>query len=253
MASVLYVDERIGSKELVKPLTAVGLPAEITHLDFGDVAFLGRGESGASVDIGIELKTLGDCISSLRSGRLAGHQLPGLVKAYEHVWLVVEGYWRHDEQGRIITFQGKNRGWRVAPGSMQAGELEKQLLTLEMTGGLHVRYTNSRRDTVRFLCNLYRWWTDNDLSGHRSHLRVHHTPTLIPISSERRTLTTLPGLGIKAAGVAEKHFMGLDGKCDLVRAFQAPVDEWAELKVGDKRLGTKIASKIYRFVRGRKS
>lgn len=249
---MLYVDERTGSKELAKPLTAVGLPVEITHLDFGDVAFLGRGESGTETDIGIELKTLGDCISSLRSGRLAGHQLPGLVKTFQHIWLIIEGYWRHDEHGQIVTFQGKERGWRKIPGGMIAGELEKQLLTLEMSGGLHVRFTNARRDTIRFIYHLYRWWTDGDLDSHKSHLRVHHTPTLIPISAERRTLTTLPGLGIKASGVAEKHFIGLDGRCDLLRAFNASVDEWAALSIGEKHLGMKVASKIHRFIRGRK-
>lgn len=248
----VLVDERIGSKDLAKPLGLHGIETEITHLDFGDIAFLGRGEQDCTRDIGVELKTLGDCISSLRTGRLAGHQLPGLVKSFDYVWLVVEGYWRHDEQGRIVTFQGKDRGWRAASGNMLATELEKQLLTLEMQSGLHVRFTNSRRDTIRFLASLYRWWTDRDLDSHRSHLRVHHKPTLVPISPERRTLTTLPGVGIIASAAIEKYFIE-EGRCNLLRAFQTAPEVWADILIGEKRLGTKAAMKIYNFVRGRKA
>src|SRR3954469_1333034 len=107
----LWIDRRIGSKDLLKPIIATGLDAEITELAFADVAFTGQGTNGVSVDIGIELKNLNDLVGSLRSGRLAGHQLPGLRSAYEFSWLIVEGLWRTNDAGMVVTYQGKSRGW----------------------------------------------------------------------------------------------------------------------------------------------
>lgn len=250
---MLLVDRRVGSKELVPPLRALGLAVELVELDFADVAFTGRGAQGASVDIGVELKTLNDLVGSLRSGRLAGHQLPGLRSHYEHAWLVVEGQWRADEHGLVTTYQGQARGQRTLPGKMRASEMEKQLLTLELCGGLHVRYTNSRADTVRFVANLFRWWSDQALDHHTSHLAVHDQPTLIPISEYRAAFSKWPGVGIKISKAVADHFGN-----SLRLAARAPISEWAGIAVVDestatsRRLGEKVAQRIDRFLDGKK-
>lgn len=203
---MILVDRRVGSKDLVEPLRTFGMPVEMVELDFADVAFTGRGAKGTPVDIGIELKKLNDLVGSLRSGRLAGHQLPGLRSQYEHAWLCVEGLWKANEHGMVTTYQGKYRGWANLPGKMMASELEKQVLTLELCGGLHVRYTNSRADTVRFMATLYRWWTDSALDHHTSHLAVHDQPTLIPIDEYRAAFCKFPGIGVKASKAVADYF-----------------------------------------------
>jgi ERCC4-type nuclease len=249
---MLLIDRRVGSKDLLKPLKSAGLDAEIVELEFADVAFSGKGAKGASVDIGIELKTLTDLVGSLRSGRLAGHQLPGLRAHYEHAWLVVEGLWRTNETGHVTTYQGKTRGWVPLHGKMTGSELEKQVLTLELCGGLHARYTNSRADTVRFIGNLYRWWSDVALDEHTSHQAVHQPPTLVPISDFRKAVCQFPGVGIAFSKAAEVWFNG-----SLKQAVNAPAEEWANITLFDgdgksRRLGTKLAERVVRFLEGQR-
>lgn len=249
---MLLVDRRVGSNDLVAPLRKAGFPAELDDLEFADVAFAGKGTKGSDVILGIELKKLNDLVGSLRSGRLAGHQLPGLRAQYDHAWLVVEGLWKVDERGRVVTFKGQSRGWSELPGKMSAGELEKQVLTLELCGGLHVRYTNSRADTVRFIGTLYRWWTDQSLDHHTSHLAVHTQPTLIPISEHRAAFTRLPGIGIRSSRAVADHFHN-----SLRLATRAPVSEWANIRVVDestgksRRLGESVAQRIVNFCEGK--
>lgn len=249
---MLYVDRRVGSKDLLAPLKQAGLPATLEDLEYADVAFSGRGLKGASVDIGIELKRLNDCIQSLRTGRLAGHQLPGLRAQYEHAWLIIEGQWSANEAGFLTTYQGRQRGWHTAPGKMRASELEKQVLTLELCGGLHARYTNSRADTVRFIVNLYRWWTDQALDHHTSHLAIHEPPTLVSINQWRQAFARLPGVGIKMSKAVAEHFGN-----SLRDASRATISEWAAILVVDestgksRRIGEKVAERIVRFLEGK--
>src|SRR6185436_13726160 len=98
---MLRVDYRVGSVELVKYLKELGVPVEVANLAFGDMEFLGNG-SGGPVGVGIERKTLGDFVSSVWTGRLHSHQIPGLVSRYHHVWIVLEGMWRPDSSTGIL-------------------------------------------------------------------------------------------------------------------------------------------------------
>lgn len=247
---MILVDDRVGSVDLIKPLNDSGLQASKTRLEFGDVAFTGLGAADTILDIGLELKTINDLVGSLRSGRLAGHQLPGLRQTYDHTWLLVEGLWRHDTSGRLVTYQGKTRGWCPIPGRMTASELEKQVLTLELCGGLHVRYLPSRRDTIRFVGSLYHWWADTALDRHTSHLVAHTAPTIVPISDFRQTVMRFPGVGYKTSLAVEQLFGG-----SLRKAINASLDEWASVTtVTDKgqarRLGVKVATDIVNFCKG---
>jgi hypothetical protein len=106
---------------------------------------------------------------------------------------------------------------------------------------------------VRFLTNLYRWWTDQALDHHTSHLAVHDQPTLIPINEYRQAFTKLPGVGIKASKAVAEHFGN-----SLRLAARAPVSEWADIRVVDattdksRRLGDAVAQRIDRFLDGGK-
>jgi ERCC4-type nuclease len=231
---MILVDNRVGSKDLMVPLTRAGLPAHLSHLEYADVAFVGRGEGGKDVAVGIELKRFQDLISSLRTGRLQGHQLPGLRGAYDYIWLIVEGEWRQGKMGQLL------HGRRKVHGQMTGGELEKQLLTLEMLGGVHVRHVNHRRDTVRVIGSLYRWFTDRDLDAHRSHLVIYHATPLLPISQFRQTISTLPGVGIKTSLVIERKFI------TLKRAVNASLDEWCSID----GIGPKTALHIREVLNG---
>lgn len=245
---MLWLDNRAGSKELFSPLKSLNLDVELTRLDFADIAFSGKGPEGA-VDIGVEYKKLSELVQSMRSGRFEGLQYPGLISTYgSFAWLLIEGFSKADDQGVLCQWQGKQRGWGRLHGRMMASELEKRLLTLQLCGGLHIHRANSRRDTLSFLHNLYRWFTDAEFSKHRSHIAVYDAPTLVPVSATRAALMKLPGLGMKGALAAELQFK------NLYTAVNATEAEWANLSTKDdkghsRRLGEATARRIVDFCR----
>ena len=243
---MLLVDSRAGSKDLVAPLAAAGLPVESTTLVFGDVAFLGRGEQGTGVWVGVEHKKLSDFVQSLMSGRLAGHQLTGMLATYDRNYLVIEGEWGVDKAGRVVVpskFKGRTTPLKGAPA---ASVLEQRVLTLETRAGLRVRWTRTQHETVRYLSALYRFWTDRDLDEHRSHLAVYapdlDRALLVPVSDERRVYAAIPALGYTRSRAVEQHFPS------VWAAANALEPEWAEVD----GIGTRLASTIVRFLRGRK-
>jgi ERCC4-type nuclease len=245
---MLLIDNRAGSKELVKPLTKIlgENVVQSTTLDFGDVAFTGRGVKNAPLDIGIEFKQLGDIMQCCRDGRFSGHQLPGMRKTYDYSWLLIEGMWRHDETSGLITaYKGPHRGWATVPGKMRAAEFEKHLLTFELCGGVHVRYVNTRADSVRAIVELYRWWTDRALDSHTSHLAIHTPVTLGVISPFRQAVMAWPGVGLKFSKTLEKW---AGRRVDV--AATASVTQLSELETDGRRFGEANAAKLVKFLRG---
>ena len=250
---MIQIDPRAGSKDLVAPLLAVGLPVEKGHLEFGDLAFLGRGEAGAEVFIGIEHKKLPDLVQSLGDDRLAGHQLPGLVQNYDRPYLIIEGEFEVDSNDRVLV-PTRIRD-RLAPlkGCMPASVLDQRVLTLETRGGLRVRWTRTQKETVRYVSGLYRFWTDRDIDEHRSHLAIH-APDLdsalrIPRTLFQEMVAPVPDIGLKTGAAVEKAFAG-----SLGRALLAGADEWAEVVTRSakgklRRLGPSKANRIAEVMR----
>lgn len=254
---MIFVDCRAGSKELLKPLQDAGLNATSTTLSFGDVAFEGKSSSHATLDIGIEFKQLSELITCMHDGRFSGHQLPGLTgehRMYDYAWLLYEGRWRTGSQGQLEIYKGMRRGkeiWVGAYGNITASEFKKRLMTFDICGGIRIKHTNMRQETLLFIEELYRWFTDKPLDGHSSHLAPHTVQSFIPLSDFRISVLTFPGIGIAASKAAEVYFTG-----SLVRATNATVQEWAELPVATKgktkRLGMSTAQKVVDYCRGGK-
>lgn len=229
---MILIDPREGSKDFEKPLRDALVPCRLQQLEFGDFAFIGRGTKGAEVSIGVEHKRLGDFVQSLSTERLAGHQLPGLVTDYDRPYLILEGEWEHNKEGRVVEFIKDTSRKRRTRGAPPAVEFEIRLLTLETRGGLHIRHCNTRRDSVRYLISLYRFWTDKDLDQHKSHLAIHAPdvdPSLgIPISTFRRAVAQLPGVGFKTSAAVERTFGG-----SFRRMMLATEATWAEIVTKD--------------------
>lgn len=254
---MILVDTSAGSKDLIKPLKAAGLPIEPTLLHSADLAFEGRGIGGKIVSIGIEHKRLdsrsSDIIQSLRDGRLSGEQLPKMLGpegVYDYGWLIVQGNWRTNPAGEITVYKGPILGWKVVPGKMTEDELDKQLLTLELCGGLRVRYCETQDETTRFVTCLYRWWTDRNLDDHTSHLALHEPTSLVALSDFRKAVCRWPGIGIRVSKAVEAHF-----GASIRRAANANEVEWSEIQTfdkngGSKRLGMSTAVRITNFLKG---
>lgn len=240
---MILVDDRVGSIDLAEPLRKLGLDVAVTRLMFADVAFSGRGIKGAPVQIGIELKRLEDLTNSLRSGRLGGHQNPGLVTTYDYRWLVVEGDYGVDRQG-CMTVAGRFGKTRATHAGMTLSEVEGRLLTMTVTSGLYTRHTTARWQTLRFMQRLYRWWNDTDMDSHKSHL-VSVAPTSpIQLDKFRELLRCLPGVGIGVSRAAKEYFGS------PAAALNGTVDEWAQLCVNGRKLGKKAAMQIVAFCHG---
>jgi ERCC4-type nuclease len=181
-------------------------------------------------------------ISSIRSERLPGHQLPGLQRTYDFRWLLIEGLWRSTRKGLL---QVEHRGrWQDVQGRMTVSELNKRVLVMLLRGGLIPWYTTTRHQTLEWVRDLYRTWTDVALDQHQSHLAIYEPPTLCPVTQFRRTVKTLPDVGLKASLAAQQTFGSLK------HAINAGIAEWASVTTMDdhtrkkRRLGMKVATRI---------
>lgn len=252
---MLLIDDRAGSKELAQPLEALGLPVELTRLQFGDVAFVGRGEKGSDVSIGIEFKQIGELVTSLRTERLQGFQLPGMRNemGYDHCYLFFEGQWLYDKQGLLQRRSRTNpRLLKPLPGKMTISELLKRLFVLHLVGGINPWPTLTRQDTLSSIRDLYRTWTDKALDQHKSHLGIYRAPSLLPMSDFRVTVSTFPGIMQKGSLAVEQAFGG-----NLAAAVTASVETWANIRTIDdggkaRRLGTAVAQRIWDHCHGSK-
>jgi ERCC4-type nuclease len=168
---MILIDDRVGSKELY-PHIPSAIPHQLTRLDFGDACWMGNGPNGVNTQwIGVERKRLSDMLSSMRSGRLANHQLPGMAAAYHHSYVVVEGIWRDGDNGLIEVYKGRGRGWEpLALGSERftVSSMDNFANTLTCMLNATVVYTRSLERTGRWMCNIYRWWTSKKWEQHRS-------------------------------------------------------------------------------------
>jgi ERCC4-type nuclease len=234
----------------------MGLDVESTTLDYADIAFTGRGDDDALVAIGIELKKLPDLMSSLRTGRLSGHQLLGLTgpdKVYDFGWLLVEGEWKPDGKGNVLVPRHRSGfKWSPLPG-MPVSEMEKRLTTLDLLGGLRVRHSSSRACTLHFIANLYHWFNDKSMDRHSTHLVPHTAHGFLPLSDFRQTVMRFPNIGLKASKAVEDYF-----GANLQDAVNASAADWAEIITFDKqgkprRLGAKAAASIVNFITGGRS
>lgn len=253
---MLLIDAATGSSELADPLRRAGLPVDVTHLDYGDCAFSGRGEHGAPLWIGIELKKIGELVDSLQSKRFQGHQLLGLCREFDRRYLLVEGDYHHDTKGRAVVFRGIGKP-KPLPGVSSAVALELEILNIQTRGGVWIRHTTSRRDTLRVVESIYRYWTDKALDDHKSHLAVYAPDfdqgLLVPISDFRKVVAmVLPGCGLQVSKAVAERCM-VNGRASLRKMLSLTIQDWAAIesvskgKAGEvkkRRLGMSRATQI---------
>jgi ERCC4-type nuclease len=234
----LLLDDRIGSKELILPLQQKGVPVELTRLRFGDAAIVGNGPAGLTM-IGVERKRIRDLLASLMTGRLAGHQLPGLVEEYAHRWIVVEGVYRTNTLGHVEIPKGGGK-WESL--RFEGIALDKYLLTLELRGGCGTKRTYNSDETAQFLAAVHSWWSD-PWASHRGHLALHTPPDamcLVRPSLVRRWAAELPGIGFEKSGAVAERF-----KTPLALAL-ATEDELRRVD----GIGKKIAANAIQAIQG---
>lgn len=261
------MDNRAGSKELYPLLKARGLPVTLTRMDYGDVSWLGLGPEGVPVSVGVEVKTIHDALKCIADGRFAGHQLPGLVQAYDQVWLLIEGLWRSNAKTGILEYRHSRGEWReCSAGSRRfmCADLLTWLFTITVKGNIQVARVSDWGEATIWLSTLYNWWTVKGWEGHKSHLAFHDgtrhgTPfkrdraanmvasladkaLLQRPTTARMVAAQLPNVGwTKSAAVAKRYRT-------VEELVQATPEELQELD----GVGPKIAQGIYEALRSYK-
>lgn len=239
---MIYLDNRIGSKELFT-LMPKGL-VELTRLEYGDASFLGRGADDVPMPIGVERKRLGDFLVSMTTGRLSGHQIPGLLASYDVVYLVLEGLWRPNPNNGLLE-KPTARGWApvsLGPRQFMAKEVWSYMNTLQIMVNMHVWHSGTARSTAQWLTNLYHWWNNKPLDAHKGHLKPHKG--CVQLSTKRpgivqRVAAELGGVGFERSKAVAKKFGSL---MELVLAAE---EDWRSVEGIGKTLAKRIMKEIH--------
>lgn len=221
----ILVDSRIGSKEFIDYLPPDR--AELAKLEFGDFSFIGNGEGGAVVSVGLERKTIRDLAACMIDGRLCGHQIPGMMRTYHYIYLIIEGRWGYGQDGilRIYDRGGGPYGTPLNVGQhrFMARDIDKYLNTL-MVSGIMVWKTYNRLETAHLIQALYSWWNDKQFCEHNT-LKTSYDNNLgilenpIPV----KMLKAIPGIGEEKAWELYKKYGS------IVNVLDADPDELQEI------------------------
>ena len=234
----ITIDNGTGSKELL-PHFPGGI-AELGYLEYADFAFLGNGENDEVVKVGIERKTITDMLNSMVTGRFSGHQLIGLTKSFNTVYLVIEGLWRVNEKTELLE-QHKRGSWRtIKLGIRTFGSLDIwcYLNTISLKTNIIVVKTSNTFETVRFILALHHWWIHKKFDDHISHLQPQR-PKFVRFHKPCRVHSVVeaivPGIGFKKALEVGRNVNTVE---DLVNRG---IKELQEIK----GIGKVLAGRIY--------
>jgi ERCC4-type nuclease len=244
---MLCVDNRAGSSKLIPLLKGLGCEVESGIYPYGDVNFLGYGANGDPVSVGVEVKSIEDVIACIQSGRFAGHQLPGLLQCYDHIWLLVVDDYRPRQRDGVLEYRKEGRGggmyWSESCGRQRTvlwRDVESWLMTIQIMGGIRVHQEPDYMHAALWLKNTANWFARDE---HKSHKVIYGTKEIFPDHAlllkptlERRVAAQLPGIGEKRSADVARVFPTLE---DMVKA--SPKD-WATKVEG---IGKGIAQKVY--------
>ncbi len=225
---MIFLDSRVGSKDLARPLQSLGADVSLTTMEFGDIWICGSGPGDVNVDIGIERKVISDLLASIETGRLMGHQIPGLVTAYEYPYLLVEGICRPGSHG--ILEVPRRGSWAPAGFGRRTwlyGDLILFLNTVVIQAGVPVIRTSGRGETAQALHALAEWW-DKPWSAHKSLKAIHGTTAprmLLTKPSVTQTVAAqIPGVGWEYSSAVEEAFGSVQGM------VEGSVQAWAAVR-----------------------
>lgn len=248
---MLLVDSR-ERDDIMKRLSPYDIEVALTQLDYGDFCWEGSGPHGPAL-IGVERKRLTDLISSMTDRRLSGHQLRGMYKTYDHVYLLVEGMWRPTQSGAIEHFHGG--GWNplfFKGSGVNYRQVDSYLSSLAVLGHIEVCRTSFNSESAAWLVSRYNWW-QKPWGDHHSHDQIYTGgPERGKGKGVRANVSTEPG----PVELAANTFPGLDRRAwecgRYFKSVQAMVNatqqEWREC-LGIKE-GVVVIDKVMKWVRG---
>lgn len=239
----LFIDDRAGSKDLMKHLT---IPAELCRLEFGDALIIGNGPDEAVTTVGVEVKSITDMLQSVDTGRLAAHQLPGLLATYDVPWLLIYGPYRPgpEKQLQVLTRKGW-RSFKLGVRPVPYGYLESFIFDVAATG-CRVKHVHCEEDAAAWLEVLHRWWTKrwSEHKGLRQFDNSKNLSLLPGMTVEQfqiaKVAAQLPGIGFERACAVANSFASIGAMLSATEADWQRIDG----------IGKVIAQTVVRVIRG---
>ena len=226
---MIIIDDRAGSKGL-----ADFPPMEGRHvlgrLDFGDAMLTGHGPESSTITIGVEVKSVSDLLSSVATGRLAGHQIPGLLKGYDHAVLDVHGECRPGINNMLQVRRGpKWSTYRIGSKPVPWSYIEGFLLTAQMFSPLRIKWCYDLYEVAVWLA-VFDHWLEKPWEKHRGlavfdKSREQSAPVgANPVETQiAKIAAALPAIDWVRGWAAAKHFESVTEMMD------AGVDDWMEI------------------------
>ena len=246
----LILDDR-EHDSLRRALAPYDLAIEVCRLEYGDIAWEGRGPRAKPVLIGIERKRLPDLIASMTDRRLAGHQLRGMYAHYDYCYLLIEGMWRPAIDGSIETLQSSRWLPLFSRGAgVNYRQVDSYLSSLEIKGRVIVCRSANVAETAALLSSRYHWWQKR-FEDHHAHDQIFTRDPLTQLERGKAlSYSREPGLVEKIAA----QLSGIDRKAwDVGRRFKtveamvaATEREWMEVP----GIGKTIAGQVVKELRG---
>ncbi len=241
---MILLDSRVGSRELLPYLQKLGVLCELTSLEFGDAAFLGKGPTG-DIAVGVERKTLHDILACVDDSRYGGHQRVGMAQLYQACFLLIEGIWRpHDPSGVLMEGFRGGASWgecRYRTQRVAYSKLRRYLFSVSLSG-VHVLYTRDLAHTAYDVHELFHYFQ----KPWRDHTSLRETQKLnLPTLQHRPSLTRLwassiDGVGVKLGEEAERLFR------KPITLATADESQWLRLN----HVGVSTAQAIVRQIQG---
>lgn len=248
---MIRIDNRVGSRHLLTPITNAGIPCKLQRMEFGDIAFLINGPGGTHLSVGIELKTLADFLGSVTSSRLIDHQVPGMHRTYNIRIIIIQGTFKPSRtggiDGQVESFSQRRRRprWVPNPTRYTYAQLIRLTYTLDLILGFKILRSNTELETAAMIENLYRWG-QKKWSQHKGFKTVNKQNYIGSVrmrapTPERRAAAIIPGIGAdRSSAVAQRFNSPLE-------MYQASVADWLEVD----GVGPKTAKKAWLWCRGK--
>lgn len=259
---MIYLDDRIGSRELQQPLEKRALPVRLTRLDCGDAFWFGYGPGDALLRVGVEIKSVGDLLTCIRDGRFAGHQLRAMVDAYDVRYLVIEGLMKQrPSDDALLVWNDRGKRYEEQRGRFSFSSVHKYLATIRFLCGFEIVHVEDREHgTAAMLQAEYQWWRKRwqDHDGHKAFVQQKRKASskLDPSRDGKLDSVNLAGAHSFERRVAKEFpLVSWERSADVCEHFEnvhemvnASVEEWQAIE----GIGPVIAQKVYDALRKKK-
>lgn len=242
---MIYIDPRSGSGDLIPYFGT--FPTALVQLDSGDAMGVGNGPNGDIV-WGVEIKKLGDALTSMQDGRLV-EQLGKMYEEYGmSLFLLESDHRRNNQTGRLqhrVSKKDENTGksrefWTDARfGNRQPimySHFTSWLLALTVCTGTMYLHSTSREETAATIVSLASE-LEKPWDGHKS-LKVFNEGQApgfaVPSTSMLVARDLAKGMGWEKAAKAAAHFKTPKAMVN------ATATEWREVDGIDKVLSERL-------------